>query len=119
MNFFSDHDVWGQTIKFLRANGHSVIRAQDVGLAKAEDSELIHYAASCNLIMVTRDKGFGALVYQQQVKSRGVIFLRILPSTMTRVHKQLLRAVVDLTEAELYRSFIVVEANQYRVRKLP
>jgi predicted nuclease of predicted toxin-antitoxin system len=118
MNFFTDHDVYGQTIRFLRANGHAVTRAQDVGLASAEDSIVLQYAASSNLILITRDKGFGALVFKQQVTSRGVIFLRIHPLTISAVHKQLLRVLVELTEAEIRQSFIVVEATQYRVRKI-
>ena len=119
MNLFSDHDVYGQTIKFLRSVGHVVTRAQDVGLASAEDTEILQYAADNNLILVTRDKGFGALVFQKQAKSRGVIFLRIYPSTTPSVHNQLIRIFTELTEAEIRRSFIVVEAKQYRVRRIP
>jgi hypothetical protein len=71
------------------------------------------------LILITRDKGFGALVFQRQIISRGVILLRIHPLTISAVHKQLLRVLAELTEAEIRRSFIVVEATQYRVRKIP
>jgi malonyl-CoA/methylmalonyl-CoA synthetase len=53
MNFFSDHDVFGPTIKFLQTNGHFVIRAQDVGLAKAKDREILQYATDHNLILLT------------------------------------------------------------------
>jgi predicted nuclease of predicted toxin-antitoxin system len=119
MTFFSDHDVYGQTIKFVRTLGHIVIRAQDVGLAKAEDSAILQYAASNNLILITRDKGFGALVFQKQATSGGVILLRIHPSTMSSVHHQLNRALDELNEAEIRRSFIAVETKQYRVRLIP
>ena len=119
MKFFSDHDVYGQTIKFVRAIGHIVIRAQDVDLAKAEDSEILQYAASNNLILIMRDKGFGALVFQRQATSRGVIFLRIHPSTISSVHHQLTRVLTELTDAEIRRSFIAVETKQYRVRRIP
>jgi predicted nuclease of predicted toxin-antitoxin system len=119
MNFFSDHDVYGQTIKFLHAHGHAVARAQDVGLADAEDLEILRYATNHNLILLTRDSDFGILVFQQQEYSRGVIFLRVHPITLHAVHQQLLRVLAELTEAELYRSFISVEATRYRLRKLP
>lgn len=119
MNFFSDHDVYGQTIKFLRAYGHSVTRAQDVGLAAAEDLEILRYATEHNLILLTRDSDFGILVFQQREYSRGVIFFRIHPITLHAVHQQLLRVLAELTEAELYRSFVSIEATRYRLRKLP
>jgi len=69
--------------------------------------------------LITRDKGFGALVFQQPSTSRGVILLRIHPLTISAVHAQLLRVLAELTEAEIRRSFIVVEPTQYRIRKIP
>jgi len=119
MNFFSDHDVYGQTVKFLLAHGHAVTRAQDVWLADADDLQILRYATDHNLILLTRDSDFGTLVFQHQEYSRGVIYLRIHPITLSAVHQQLLRALTEMTEAELYRSFITVEANRYRLRKLP
>jgi len=119
MNFFSDHDVYGQTVKFLRANGHSVTRAQDARLADADDLEILRYATSHNLILLTRDTDFGALIFQQEEYSRGVIFLRIHPATLSAVHQQLLRVLSELTEAEFHRSFVTVEATRYRLRRLP
>jgi predicted nuclease of predicted toxin-antitoxin system len=70
-------------------------------------------------ILLTRDSDFGTLIFQQQEYSRGVIFLRVHPFTLSAVHQQLLRALAELTEAEFYRSFIAIEATRYRLRKLP
>lgn len=119
MNFFSDHDVYGQTIKFLRSHGHHVIRAQDVGLAGAKDSEILRYAAHHDLILLTRDKDFGALVFQRQAHSKGIIFLRIYPRTIEAVHQQLLSLLNNFTETELHQYFVVIEDNHYRMRLLP
>jgi len=119
MNFFSDHDVFGATVKFLLAKGYFVTRAQDVGLAKAKDREILQYATDHNLILLTCDTDFGALVFQQKAQSRGVVFLRAYSTTLPLVHYQLFRTLTELTEAELHRSFIVVTATQYRLRRLP
>jgi len=119
VKFFSDHDVYGQTVRHLLACGHEVVRAQDVGLAQAKDSEIIAYALAHELLLVTRDKDFGALVFQHNVLCSGIIFLRIEPHTQDQVHEQLMRALAELDEETLRRSFIVIEANHYRVRQLP
>lgn len=119
MKFFSDHDVYGQTVRYLSERGHHVIRAQDVGLAQAKDSEILAYAFTHKLILVTRDKDFGALVFQRDVRSGGIVFLRIEPHTLDQVHEQLARAIDELDEEVLDRSFVVIEVNHYRVRQLP
>ncbi len=119
MSFFSDHDVYGQTIKYLVHAGHSVTRAQDVGLAQAKDPVILEYAADHDMILLTRDKDFGALVFQRHIKSGGVIFLRIDPRSQDQVHGQLTRALNELDEKTLFHSFVVVEATHYRVRQLP
>lgn len=119
MKFFSDHDVYGQTVKFLTACGHQVTRAYDVGLAQARDAELLEYAFVQDMIFITRDKDFGALVFQSHIRCGGVVFLRIEPHAMAEVHEQLRRALQELDGQTLRRSFVVIEASHYRVRQLP
>lgn len=96
-----------------------MIRAQDVGLAGAKDSEILRYAANHSLILLTRDKDFGALVSQRRAWCKGVVFLRIHPHTRVAVHQQLLCVLHDFSEIELQQSFVVVEDNHYRTRSLP
>lgn len=119
MKFFSDHDVYGQTVKFLPAHVHHVTRAQEVGLAQSKDSDLLEYAFAHDLVLMTRDKDFGALVFHQQLRCGGIIFLRVEPHTQEQVHLQLLRAIGEIEEHTFRNSFIVIEANHYRVRQLP
>jgi hypothetical protein len=47
-----------------------------------------------------------------------VIYLRILPSTIEDVHAELKKVLETYNEEELARSFIVVEKNRHRVRKI-
>jgi hypothetical protein len=49
---------------------------------------------------------------------RGVIYLRMLPSTQNAVHMELERILNSYSEAELWRSFVVVERGRHRVRPL-
>ena len=41
MKFLADQDVYAVTIAFLSGLGRDVVRAAQVGLARAEDTELL------------------------------------------------------------------------------
>jgi len=68
-------------------------------------------------IFVTRDRDYGNLVFVHHA-GRGVIYLRILPSDMDDVHAELKKVLETYGENELSHSFIVVEKNRHRIRKI-
>jgi predicted nuclease of predicted toxin-antitoxin system len=117
MKFLADHDVYAGTVHFLSGLGHDVATAGQLGLAKAEDTELLRVAHEQDRIFVTRDRDFGGLVFVQG-SGWGVIYLRILPSTQASVHAELERILALHSEQELQASFVVVEPGRHRIRKL-
>jgi len=79
MRFLTDQDVYAITIRFLCSLGHDVVTAAQLGLAQADDLELLRVAQAQGRIFVTRDRDFGGLVFVLG-SGAGVIYLRILPS---------------------------------------
>ena len=118
IRLFSDHDVYGQTIRHLVMNGYEVVRAQDVGLARAKDEALLAYAFKNEFVLITRDKDFGRLVFLYGRPSPGVIFLRISPITITAVHHQLVSLLKTSPAEQLKRSFVTIEATHFRIRMI-
>lgn len=119
MRFLADQDVWQVTINFLRALGHEVQRAADVGLERASDEQLLDHAHGAVRILLTRDKGFGHLVFATRRAHSGVILLRVTPETVDAVHQELERLLGEHSGEELGQSFVVVEAGRHRLRRLP
>ena len=117
MKFLADQDVYAITIAFLNGLGHDVVCAAQLGLAQAEDTELLRVAHEQERIFVTRDRDFGALVFVQG-GGPGIIYLRILPSTQNAVHAQLERVLMSYSETALQSSFVVIEPGRHRIRKL-
>lgn len=117
MKFLADQDVYAATVRFLCGLGHDVSTAGQLGLAQADDADLLREAHQQGRIFVTRDRDFGALVFVQG-RGPGVIYLRILPSTQASVHAELERVLTLYSEAELQTSFVVVEPGRHRIRKL-
>ncbi len=115
MRFLLDQDVYAATARFLRDSGHDVVTAGEIGCSKAADSELLNLAQSQDRIFITRD--FGSLVYLKHLGS-GVIYLRVLPSTLNTVHQEIETVLRNYSEDELKDAFVVVEPGRHRFRKL-
>jgi predicted nuclease of predicted toxin-antitoxin system len=117
VRFLADQDVYAITTRLLREWGHDVVTAAELNLSRAPDSELLERAAKERRILVTRDKDYGALVFLNR-KPGGVILLRLTPSTLISAHDQLRRVLESHDEQIVAAAFIVVEAGQYRFRKV-
>jgi predicted nuclease of predicted toxin-antitoxin system len=117
MKFLLDQDVYASTDHFLRELGHDVVSASEIGWSQAADSELLNIAQAQERILVTRDRDFGGLVFVKGLGS-GVIYLRILPSTLYAGHKELETVLASYSENELKKAFVVVEPGRHRFRKL-
>lgn len=117
MKFLLDQDVYALTERFLREQRYDVVTASELGLSRATDSDLLKLAGEQKRIFVTRDRDYGNLVFVHSAGS-GVIYLRILPSTMKEVHAELKKVLEKYSERELARSFVVVEKNRHRIRKI-
>lgn len=117
MRFLLDQDVYALTGRFLHQLGHDVVNAAALGLSRATDTDLLARATQEGRILVTRDKDFGGLVFVERL-GKGVIYLRINPSTMQTTHEQLKIVLQTHGESELVSAFVVVEPGQHRFRKL-
>jgi len=65
----------------LRDEGHDVMRAFEVGQARADDYEILQKAISENRILITLDEHFGDWVILPLSKHPGVIRLKVNPAT--------------------------------------
>ncbi len=117
MKLLLDQDVYEVTARFLIASDNDVVRVRELGMARASDEENLQKALELNRIFVTRDRDYGNLVFVNRIRS-GVLYLRILPSTVGMVHEELIRVLSLYEEEELKSGFVVVEAGRHRFRKI-
>jgi predicted nuclease of predicted toxin-antitoxin system len=116
MRLLLDQDVYATTARFLTGLGHDVVRVGQMGLARADDSDLLATAQQQGRIFVTRDRDFGGLVFVRAL-GMGVIYLRILPSTQDSVHQEIERVLRTYTESDLMNAFVVIEPGRHRFRR--
>jgi predicted nuclease of predicted toxin-antitoxin system len=117
MKFLFDPDVYAITAHYVRALGHDVVLAADIGFSRADDEELLKEAQAQERIFVTRDRDFGHLVFVRGAGS-GVIYLRMLPSTFDEVHTELKKVFSEYSIEDLSRAFVVVKAKGHRFRRI-
>jgi predicted nuclease of predicted toxin-antitoxin system len=117
MRLLLDQDVYEITVRFLISLGMDIVRVAEIGMAAASDEQNLLKAIDLNRIFVTRDRDYGNLVFVKEIRS-GVLYLRILPSTIPEVHIELERILERYTEDELKSAFVVVEAGRHRFRRL-
>ena len=117
MKLLLDQDSYLGTLRFLKSLGHDVVPVAQIGLAQADDETLLRLAQEQGRLFVTRDRDFGNLVFVKFIET-GVLYLRMVPSTQNEVHRELERVLIRYPEEELLRSFVVIEADGHRIRKL-
>ncbi len=100
-NLFSQikQDVYAITVRLLVGLGHDVVTAFQLGLAQAEDAELLRVTQQQSRILITCDRDFGGLVFVHG-GGAGVIYLRMLPSTLNAVHSELERVLTLYSDHE-------------------
>jgi predicted nuclease of predicted toxin-antitoxin system len=117
LTFVADESVDKQITDSLRKDGYDVfsIAEDQPGIS---DEEVLRLAADKKAILITVDKDFGDLVYQQMKASSGVLLLRIAGLTQNEKCAVVSRTIAKYA-SELKNNFTVVGKNSIRIRKQP
>ena len=95
----------------LRGEGHDVIRASEVGQARADDYEILQKAITENRILVTLDEHFGDWVILPLSKHPGVIRLKINPTTSKNA-TDLLTPFLRLHSSGQFKNHLVILSSK-------
>ena len=117
MNLVADEGVDAPIVHRLREDGYTVWYVAELS-PSASDEEVLALAVEHAALLITADKDFGALVFQQRRASSGVVLLRL--AGLASVEKA---AVVSDTLArhgnDLARSFAIITPRRVRIRPSP
>ncbi len=103
----------------LRKAGFDAVHTGEIGLAEADDSEIIRRAFEEDRIIVTLDADFHALLALAQVLKPSVIRIRI-EGLRAAEFVELLRKVLSQCEGDLNAgAMISVNDFKIRIRRLP
>ena len=116
MRILTDENVPRSVLNWLRATGHDVASASELGIGDP-DSRWLTFAESEQRLILTSDKDFGELVFRDHLTTFGIILLRLddvaVPAWITR-----LQEAWAVVEANPSGCFIVITSHRVRVRPL-
>lgn len=119
MKVLLDMPVSASLLSVLEAHGHEGVHAQQLGLDRAPDEDLLALARQEGRIVITADLDFPRMLALSAAEGPGLILFR--GGTYSDKEMQdLLERVLEAVEAEvLERSICVVDRQRVRVTRLP
>ena len=114
---FIDQNIRIEVAEALRQDGHQVIHASDVNLARRDDEEILGYAIARKLTIVTFDVDFAELAYWARRHHHGIVRLKIEPQTPSHVLPILRRFLTTHSPGELENALVILAENKVRVRR--
>lgn len=110
-----DENIGITVARFLEAQDYnifSVLREKP----GASDGQILDRAVKEKRIIITLDKDFGKLVYQNNQKHSGIILLRLFDESPDNINKVLQRLLRNYG-LQLLKKFTVVTETRVRVRE--
>jgi predicted nuclease of predicted toxin-antitoxin system len=114
LKFLCDADVDRPLVDRLRDEGHDVLYMAEIKKDSA-DEEVLKVANENGAVLITRDKGFGELVFRQGLSTHGVLLLRLAGLPMGERSALLARAVHEHS-AKFRGAFSVLTRSGLRIR---
>jgi predicted nuclease of predicted toxin-antitoxin system len=119
MQLLLDQGLPSSAASLLREAGIDAIHTAEINLSTAEDTEILQKALEEELIVVTLDADFHALLALAEATSPSVIRIRIQRLRAQALTDLLIRVIGECEEDLLQGAVVTVETSRIRVRRLP
>ncbi|MCC7353080.1 MAG: DUF5615 family PIN-like protein [Anaerolineae bacterium] len=104
---------------WLRAQGHDAVHATEIGLARAQDSDILDYAQRGGYTVVTADLDFPHILALTHAGEPSVILFRGGNYNEAQMRELLERVLKVFSERALQHSITVVDQKRIRRTTLP
>jgi len=98
----------------LRRQGHDVVRAAEIGQARADDAAILHRATAEGRTLVTLDKDFGDWVILPLSRHAGVIRVRVRPAIADQILEILLPFLAAHDQQQFRDRLVIVSRTNAR-----
>jgi predicted nuclease of predicted toxin-antitoxin system len=114
LRLYLDQCMRQEVADVLQGHGYDVVRASEIGQARAGDSEIIEHAISNERILVTLDEHFGNWAVLPLREHPGVIRLKISPATPANAISLLIPFLRDRSQAQFQNSLVILSPKRAR-----
>ncbi len=114
LRLYLDQCLRLEVAEALRSEGHDVVRAAEVGQARADDLEILQRAESDRRILITLHEHFGNWAVLPLGEHIGVIRVKISPVSPANVISLLLPFLRDRTQEQFRNNLVILSAKRAR-----
>ena len=114
MRLFLDQMIDRDVTETLRATGHDVESAAHVGLARADDLEILEYCTKQDRVLVTLDEHFGDWTVVKLTAHAGVIRLNVHPTDSRNIASTLLPFLRRYAGRDFHNLLVIVRPAAVR-----
>jgi predicted nuclease of predicted toxin-antitoxin system len=119
VKFLIDMPLSPELARWLRAEGHDAVHANELSMHRTPDSEILQVAARDDRVVITADLDFPRLLAALGSTGPGLILLRGGNHSEAESRDCVRRVLMSIAQAELPRSIVVVDRERIRRRWLP
>ena len=119
MTFLLDMNMSTRCVGLLADRGFNAIHWSTVGDPKDEDEVLVEYALTHNLVIITFDLDFGAILSATSSFAPSVVLIRPAFAHPEDFMPQLTSALASARVALFSGALVLVELDRIRIRPLP
>jgi predicted nuclease of predicted toxin-antitoxin system len=120
VKFLIDQNRSQRLASLLREHGPDAVHTLELGLERAEDTELLLLAEREGQVIVSGDTDFGTLLTMSQRTNPSVILFRSRTALTADQHAELILSHLDdLTPDLSDGAVVVVSDDRIRIRRLP
>ena len=114
---FIDQNIRIEVAEALREDGYQVIHASDANLARRDDEEILRFASTRKLTIITFDVDFAELAYWARQPHHGIIRLKIEPQIPSHILPILRRFLTTHSQGDLENALVILAENKVRIRR--
>ena len=114
MRLYLDQMLRVELASFLRDAGHDVVRAEETGQARADDSLILQRAVQEERTLVTIDRHFGDWAVLPLSEHYGVIRVEAHPTSTANVAKLLFPLLAKHSQADFRNKLVIASLSRVR-----
>ena len=114
LRLYLDQCLRVEVSQALRGEGHDVVRASEVGQARADDAQILSRAIGDGRILVTLDEHFGDWAVLPLESHPGVVRLKVSPTTSPNILALLVPFLNEHQERSYADHLVIVKPSSAR-----
>lgn len=119
MKFLLNMNLPRELGKRLHRDGHAYRHAADIGLSRAEDTEIIREAVKSKEVILTHDLDYGDLLAFSGDTEPSVVIFRVVNTHVDNLFRCLVSRWNEIEKPLQQGAIVIIEDAAFRIRELP